>query len=78
MWLWKSESKKQLEGTDFASVKEMLLHLLETRKEQDRWLLVSLETVRAKIRRGMDQLDRDEGIPEERLGAYGAEQKAKT
>jgi hypothetical protein len=49
---------------------------LETQEEQDRWLL-GRETIRAKILRGLDQLDRGEGIPEAGLGAYLDELKAK-
>jgi predicted transcriptional regulator len=35
------------------------------------------QTINTKIRRGMEQLDRGEGIPEDQLDAYLAEQKAK-
>jgi hypothetical protein len=56
----------------------VLLRLLETQKEQDRWLLESRETFRAKIRRGLDQLDRGEGIPEERMDTNLAAQKNKS
>jgi hypothetical protein len=69
--------QKQLEATGCGSVEEVLLRLLETQEEQDRWLLENREAIRAKIRRAMDQLDRGEGIPEERLDAYLAELKAK-
>jgi hypothetical protein len=54
-----------------------LLRLLETQEEQDRWLLENREANNAKIRRGIEQLDRAEGIPEDRLDAYLAELKAK-
>ena len=43
---------------------------------QDRWLLASREGIDAKIRRGLDQLDRGEGIPEDQLDAYMAKMKA--
>ena len=55
--------QKQLQATGSASVEEVLPRLLETQEEQDRWLLENRETINAKIRRGIDQLDRDEGIP---------------
>ena len=42
----------------------MPLRLLDTQKEQDRWLLGNREEINAKIRRGIAQLDRGEGIPE--------------
>lgn len=54
-----------------------VLRLLETQEEQDRWLLEYREENNAKIRRGCGQLDRGEGIPEDRLDAYLAELKAK-
>lgn len=69
--------QKQLEATGCGSIEEMLLRLLETQEEQDRWLLENREAIRSKIRRGMEQLDRGEGIPEQRLAAHLAELKAK-
>jgi hypothetical protein len=49
---------------------------LETQEEQDRWLLVNKNAINAKIRRGTDQLDRGEGIPEDQLDAHLAKLKA--
>lgn len=69
--------QKQLEATGCGSIEEMLLRLLETQEEQDRWLLENQEAIRSKIRRGMEQLDRGEGIREQRLAAHLAELKAK-
>jgi hypothetical protein len=69
--------KKQLQATGSASVEEVLLRLLETQEEQDRWLSESRETINAKIRRGIGQLDRGQGIPEDKLDVYLADLKAK-
>jgi len=69
--------RKQLQATGSSSVEEVLLRLLETQEEQDRWLLESRETINAKIQRGIQQLDRGEGIPEDQLDAYLADLKAK-
>lgn len=69
--------RKQLQTTASGSVEEMLLRLLETQEEQDRWLLENRESIDAKIRRGMAQLDRGEGIPEDQLDAYLKDLKAK-
>ena len=69
--------QKQLKSTGSRSVEELLLHLLETQEEQDRWLSENREAVNAKIRRGIEQLDRGEGIPEDQLDAHLAELKAK-
>ena len=70
--------KKQLQTTGSASVEEVLLRLLETQEEQDRWLSENRETIETKIRRGIDQLDRGQGISEDRLDAYLNDLKAKS
>jgi hypothetical protein len=67
--------RKQLQATGSGSVEEVLLRLLETQEEQDRWLLDNQDTINAKIQRGIDQLDRGEGIPEDQLDAYLANLK---
>jgi hypothetical protein len=69
--------KRQLQATGSASVEEVLARLLETQEEQDRWLLENRGAIQAKIRLGIGQLDRGEGIPEEQLDAYLADLKAK-
>jgi len=55
--------QKQIQATGSSSVEEVLLRLLETQEEQDRWLLENRDAINAKIRCGIDQLDRGEGIP---------------
>jgi hypothetical protein len=67
--------RKQLQATGSGSVEEVLLHLLETQEEQDRWLLDNRDTIDAKIQRGIGQLDRGDGIPEDQLDAYLAKLK---
>ncbi len=69
--------QKQLQATGSGSVEELLLHLLETQEEQDRWLTENRDAIDAKIRRGIEQLDRGEGIPEDRLDDYLTKLKAK-
>ena len=69
--------QKQLEATGSSSLEELLLRLLEGQEEQDRWLLENREGVNKKIQRGLDQLERGEGIPEDQLEAYLAKLKAK-
>jgi hypothetical protein len=68
--------KKQLQATGSASVEEVLLRLLETQAEQDRWLLENRDTINAKIKRGIEQLNRGEGIPEDQLDAHLAKLKS--
>ena len=69
--------QRQIRATSSGSVEEALLRLLETQEEQDRWLLENADAICAKIRRGIGQLDRGEGIPEDRLDAYLAELKTR-
>ena len=70
--------QKQLEQTGSESLEELLARLLETQEEQDRWLLENRDAIDAKIRRGVAQLDRDEGIPEDQLDARLKALKAKS
>ena len=69
--------QRLLKATGSGTVEEVLLRLLETQEEQDRWLLENRGANNMKIQRGIEQLDRGEGIPEDRLDAYLAELKAK-
>jgi len=62
--------KKRLQSTGSRSVEEVLLHLLETQEEQDRWLSENREAINAQIRRGIEQLDHGEGIPDYQLQAH--------
>jgi hypothetical protein len=67
--------QKQIQATGAASAEEALRRLLETQEEQDRWLLENKNAINAKIRRGIDQLDCGEGIPEDQLDAHLAKLK---
>jgi hypothetical protein len=69
--------QRQIQATGSGRIEEVLLRLLETQEEQDRWLLENREENNKKIRRGTGQLDRGAGIPEDRLDAYLAELKTK-
>ena len=69
--------QKQIQSTGSSSAEEVLLRLLETQEEQDRWLLEGREAIRSKIRLGLDQLQRGEGIPEDQLNSHLAKLKAK-
>jgi len=74
----KARIQKQLQATGSGSVEEVLLRLLETQEEQDRWLSENQETIVAKIRSGIEQLDHGEGIPEDQLDAHMAKLKNQT
>jgi len=68
--------QKQMQATGATNPQEALLHLLETQEEQDRWLLENKVAINDRIRRGIEQLDQGEGIPEDQLDAYLAKLKA--
>lgn len=70
--------RKQLQATGARSIEELLVHLLETQEEQDRWLLENRDAVSAKIGRGIEQLHRGEGIPEDQLDTYLAKLKTRS
>jgi hypothetical protein len=70
--------QKHLQATGSASVEEVLLRLLETQEEQDRWLLENREAINTKIKRGIEQIDRGEGIPEGQLDAHLTKLKNQT
>jgi hypothetical protein len=69
--------QKQLQAPGSANLEEVSLRLLETQEEQDRWLLENREAIRGKIRRGLEQLDRGQEIPEDQPDAYLANLKAR-
>lgn len=69
--------QRQIQATGSSSVEEVLLRLLDTQEEQDRWLAENREEINIKIKRGIEQLDRGEGIPEDRLDAHLSKLKAK-
>ena len=50
----------------------------ETQEEQYRRLLDYREPIGAKIKRGLDPLDRDEGIPENKLDTHLGKLKNQT
>jgi hypothetical protein len=47
-------------------------------EEQDRWLLESKKAISAKIRSGIEQLERGEGIPGDQLDDHLAGLKAQS
>jgi len=68
--------RRQAEVTGAGSTEEVLAHLLDTQEEQDRWLELKRDFIEAKIRRGIEQLDRGDVVPEDQLDAYLARHKA--
>ena len=49
---------------------EVIERALELFHSQEEWLKANRQAIDAKIRRGMEELDRGEGIPEDELDAY--------
>ena len=66
---------RQVETTGASSAEEALSRLLDTQEEQDRQMLEHRAAIGAKIRRGIEQLERGEGVPEDELDAYLAQMK---
>lgn len=69
--------RRQVETTGSQNLEEALRHLLETQEEQDRWISQNRGMIDAKVARGLQQLQRGEGITDERLDAYLGNLKAK-
>jgi Arc/MetJ-type ribon-helix-helix transcriptional regulator len=60
----------------YNSSDEVIDRALEVLHEQDEWLMANREANDAKIRTGIEELERGEGIPEDELDAYLARLKA--
>ncbi|HEV2202784.1 MAG TPA: hypothetical protein VGR73_23440 [Bryobacteraceae bacterium] len=60
----------------FQNAEEAVGSALEMLRSQNEWLLANREAIDARIRQGIAEIDRGEGIPEDQLGAYLARLKA--
>jgi putative addiction module CopG family antidote len=54
----------------YHSEEEVIDRALQVLHEQDEWLLANRDAIDAKIQRGIQELDRGEGIPEDELDGY--------
>jgi predicted transcriptional regulator len=54
----------------YQSPEEVIDRALEVLHERDEWLTANRHSIDAKIRRGIEELERGEGIPEDELDAY--------
>lgn len=72
----KARLQRQAEVSGSDSIEETLRRLLETQEEQDRWLAENKTIINKKIRQGLAQLDRGEGIAENELDRHLAKLKA--
>jgi Arc/MetJ-type ribon-helix-helix transcriptional regulator len=59
----------------YSSSDDVIDRALEVLHEQDEWLVANREANDAKIRTGIEELDRGEGIPEDELDGYLARLK---
>lgn len=72
--------QQQLKITGASSVEELLRKLFaekQAQQDQERWLTENREEIRAKIQRGLDELDRGEGIPDYKARQYIANLRSK-
>ena len=70
--------QERMQTTGATSLEEAIARLRHTQEEQDRWLVENREVINAKIKRGIEQLDRGEGIPEGQLDAHLAKLKKRS
>jgi len=54
----------------YHSPDDVIGRALEVLHEQDEWLTANRQAIEVKIRTGIEELERGEGIPEDRLDAY--------
>jgi Arc/MetJ-type ribon-helix-helix transcriptional regulator len=60
----------------YQSPDDVIDRALEVLHEQDEWLTANRYSINAKIHRGIEELERGEGIPEDELDAHLAQLKA--
>lgn len=65
-----------IESGAFQNVEEAVGSALEMLRSQNEWLLANRDAIDARLRQGIAELDRGEGIPEDQLDAYLARLKA--
>ena len=53
----------------YQSAEDVIDRALEVLYERDKWLVANRQAVDAKIRRGIEELNRGKGIPEDELDA---------
>lgn len=68
--------ERALRSGAYQNADEVIDRALEILDEQNAWLAANRDTVDGKIRRGLAELDRGEGIPEDALDAHLAKLKS--
>jgi len=54
----------------YHSPDDVIDRALDVLHEQDEWLMANRQAIDAHIREGIEELERGEGIPEDKLDAY--------
>jgi Arc/MetJ-type ribon-helix-helix transcriptional regulator len=54
----------------YSNTDDVIDRALEVLHEQDEWLTANRQSIEVKIRSGIAELERGEGIPEDELDAY--------
>ena len=54
----------------YHSPDDVIDRALDVLHEQDEWLMANRQAIDAHIRQGIEELERGEGIPEDKLDAY--------
>jgi Arc/MetJ-type ribon-helix-helix transcriptional regulator len=60
----------------YHSPDDVIDRALEVLHEQDEWLMANRQAIDAHIRQGIEELERGEGIPDDKLDAYLEQLKA--
>jgi predicted transcriptional regulator len=68
---------KAIRSGECRTPEEVIERALDLYESQEEWLAEDRPAIDAKIRRGIEELDRGEGIPEEELDVYLSRLKAK-
>jgi Arc/MetJ-type ribon-helix-helix transcriptional regulator len=72
-----SRVAEALRSGAYSSPNDVIDRALEVLHEQDEWIAANRQAIDVKIRTGIAELERGEGIPEDELEAYLERLKAK-
>jgi putative addiction module CopG family antidote len=62
--------EEALRSGAYRSPDDVIDRALDVLHEQDEWLMANREAINAKIQKGIEELERGEGIPENDIEAY--------
>ena len=67
---------KAVRSGAYSNADDVIDRALEVLHEQDEWLTANRQAINAKIYKGIEELERGEGIPEDELDAFVQRLKA--